>query len=323
MKRTSNIAGLIAGLSLLAPLPAFAQADWPNRPVKLIVPFGAGGSSDVLARIVAEQLGKTFKQQFVVENRPGAGGTIGVAQIANAEPDGYTIGVTNLSTLALAPFINQTVSYDPMKGLTHIAYVGGAPVLLSAAINTGVKTVAEFVAYTKAKSFTFVSSGVGSDGHLMGQAIALAMGLKVEHVPYSQTAQALGDLVAGHVPFSTFTLSSTSQFLRANQVYGVAVTTPERLPDYASVPTFSESGYPGLIGTTWFSISGPPKLPKEISERLNKEILAAVLRPETVERYRRDGFIANTLSAEDFTKFVADEIVRWKPVIEAAGLAKR
>ena len=323
MKRTSNIAGLIAGLSLLAPLPAFAQADWPNRPVKLIVPFGAGGSSDVLARIVAEQLGKTFKQQFVVENRPGAGGTIGVAQIANAEPDGYTIGVTNLSTLALAPFINQTVSYDPMKGLTHIAYVGGAPVLLSAAINTGVKTVAEFVAYTKAKSFTFVSSGVGSDGHLMGQAIALAMGLKVEHVPYSQTAQALGDLVAGHVPFSTFTLSSTSQFLRANQVYGVAVTTPERLPDYASVPTFSESGYPGLIGTTWFSISGPPKLPKEMSERLNKEILAAVLRPETVERYRRDGFIANTLSADDFTKFVADEIVRWKPVIEAAGLAKR
>ena len=323
MKRTSNIAGLIAGLSLLAPLPAFAQADWPNRPVKLIVPFGAGGSSDVLARIVAEQLGKTLKQQFVVENRPGAGGKIGVAQIANAEPDGYTIGVTNLSTLALAPFINQTVSYDPMKGLTHIAYVGGAPVLLSAAINTGVKTVAEFVAYTKAKSFTCVSSGVGSDGHLMGQAIALAMGLKVEHVPYSQTAQALGDLVAGHVPFSTFTLSSTSQFLRANQVYGVAVTTPERLPDYASVPTFSESGYPGLIGTTWFSISGPPKLPKEISERLNKEILAAVMRPETVERYRRDGFIANTLSAEDFTKFVADEIVRWKPVIEAAGLAKR
>lgn len=323
MIRTSNFAGLVAGLSLLAPLPAIAQADWPNRPVKLIVPFGAGGSSDVLARLVAEQLGKTFKQQFVVENRPGAGGTIGVAQIANAEPDGYTIGVTNLSTLALAPFINQTVSYDPMKSLTHIAYVGGAPVLLSAAINTGVKTVAEFVAYTKAKSFTFVSSGVGSDGHLMGQAIALAMGLKVEHVPYSQTAQALGDLVAGHVPFSTFTLSSTAQFLRANQVYGVAVTTPERLPDYANVPTFAESGYPALIGTTWFSISGPPKLPREISERLNKEIIATVTRPENVERYRRDGFIANTLSVDDFTKFVADEIVRWKPVIEAAGLAKR
>lgn len=302
---------------------ALAQADWPTKPVKVIVPFGAGGSSDVLARLVAEQLGKTFKQQFVVENRPGAGGVIGVAQIASAEPDGYTIGVTNLSTLALAPFINQSVAYDPMKSLSHIAYVGGAPVLLSAALNTNVKTIPEFVAFAKAKSFTFVSSGVGSDGHLMGQAIALAMGLKVEHVPYSQTGQALSDLVAGHVPFSTFTLSSTAQFVRANQVNGIAVTTPERLPDYASVPTFRESGYPAIVGTTWFSMSGPAKMPKAITDKLNREIIAAVTRPESVERYRRDGFIANPLSADDFTKFVADEIVRWKPVIEAAGLAKR
>lgn len=310
-------------LAMAAAAPAFAQADWPNRPVKVIVPFGAGGSSDVLARIVAEQLGKTFRQQFVVENRPGAGGAIGVAQIASAEPDGYTIGVTNLSTLALAPFINQSVAYDPMKSLTHIAYVGGAPVLLSAALNTNVKTIPDFVAFTKAKGFTFVSSGVGSDGHLMGQAIALAMGLKVEHVPYSQTGQALSDLVSGHVPFSTFTLSSTSQFLRANQVNGVAVTTADRLPDYADVPTFRESGYPALVGTTWFSMSGPARLPKDIADRLNREIIAAVTRPETVERYRRDGFVANPLSADEFTKFVADEIVRWRPVIEAAGLAKK
>lgn len=310
-------------LAMAAAAPAFAQADWPNRPVKVIVPFGAGGSSDVLARIVAEQLGKTFRQQFVVENRPGAGGAIGVAQIASAEPDGYTIGVTNLSTLALAPFINQSVAYDPMKSLTHIAYVGGAPVLLSAALNTNVKTIPDFVAFTKAKGFTFVSSGVGSDGHLMGQAIALAMGLKVEHVPYSQTGQALSDLVSGHVPFSTFTLSSTSQFLRANQVNGVAVTTADRLPDYADVPTFRESGYPALVGTTWFSMSGPARLPKDIADRLNREIIAAVTRPETVERYRRDGFVANPLSADEFTKFVADEIVRWRPVIAAAGLAKK
>ena len=315
---------ILAGMAIFgASGAALAQAEWPTKPVKVIVPFGAGGSSDVLARIVAEQLGKTFKQQFVVENRPGAGGVIGVTQIAAADPDGYTIGITNLSTLALAPFINQSVTYDPMKSLTHIAYVGGAPVLLSAALKTNVKTISEFAAFAKEKGFTFVSSGVGSDGHLMGQAIALAMGLKVEHVPYSQTGQALSDLVAGHVPFSTFTLSSTSQFLRGNQVNGIAVTTPDRLPDYASLPTFRESGYPGLVGTTWFSMSGPAKMPKAIADRLNREIIAAVMRPETVERYRRDGFIANPLSADDFTKFVADEIVRWKPVIAAAGLAKR
>lgn len=312
---------LLAALAMCAAAPAFAQADWPNRPVKVIVPFGAGGSSDVLARLVAEQLGRTFKQQFVVENRPGAGGVIGVSQIASADPDGYTIGVTNLSTLALAPFINQSVAYDPMKSLTHIAYVGGAPVLLASAQKTGVKTLKEFVAYTKDKSFTFVSSGVGSDGHLMGQAIAMSMGLKVEHVPYSQTSQALSDLVASHVPFSTFTLSSTSQFVRAGQVNAIAVTTPGRLPDYPDVPTFAENGYPALVGTTWFSMSDPAKLPKEIADKLNREIIAAVARPESVERYRRDGFIANPLSTDDFTKFVADEIVRWKPVIQAAGLS--
>jgi tripartite-type tricarboxylate transporter receptor subunit TctC len=324
MSRLLTCKGLIASLLVASSaLPALAQAEWPNRPVRLVVPFGAGGSSDVLARIVAEQLGKTFKQQFVVENRPGAGGVIGVQQIANAEPDGYTIGVTNLSTLALAPFINPSVAYDPIKSLTHIAYVGGAPVLLSAALNTGVKTVPEFIAFTKAKSFTFMSSGVGSDGHLMGQAIALSMGLKVEHVPYSQTGQALADLVAGHVPFSTFTLSSTSQFVRANQVNGIAVTTPERLPDYPNLPTFKESGHPALVGTTWFSISGPAKTPRHIVDRLNQEIRAAIARPETVERYRRDGFIANPLSAEDFTKFVAEEIDRWKPIIQAAGLSRR
>jgi tripartite-type tricarboxylate transporter receptor subunit TctC len=307
-----------------SPVAALAQqAEWPNRPVRIIVPFGAGGSSDVLARIVAEDLGKTFKQQFVVENRPGAGGVIGVQQIANAEPDGYTIGVTNLSTLALAPFINQSVAYDPLKSLTHIAYVGGAPVLLSAAAKTGVRTVPEFIAYAKKNGFTFVSSGVGSDGHLMGQAIALSMGLKVEHVPYSQTGQALSDLVAGHVPFSTFTLSSTAQFVRNNQVNGIAVTTPSRLPDYPNIPTFNENGHPALVGTTWFSMSGPAKLPKAITDRLNKEIRAAVGRPETVERYRRDGFIANPLSADEFTAYVSEEIVRWKPVIEAAGLGKR
>ncbi len=166
LKRVAALAGMAM---LCAPGAALAQAEWPNRPVKLIVPFGAGGSSDVLARIVAEQLGRTFKQQFVVENRPGAGGVIGVAQIASADPDGYTIGITNLSTLALAPFINQSVAYDPMKSLTHIAYVGGAPVLLSAAVNTNVKTIPDFVAFAKAKGFTFVSSGVGSDGHLMGK----------------------------------------------------------------------------------------------------------------------------------------------------------
>ena len=140
--------------------PVAAQSDWPNRPVKVIVPFGAGGSSATLARIVANHLSTAFKQQFVVENRTGAGGIIGVQAIATAEPDGYTIGITNISTLSLAPVINRSVPYDPMKSFAHISYVGGAPVVLSANPNTGVKTLGEFIAYPKQRGFVFASSGV-------------------------------------------------------------------------------------------------------------------------------------------------------------------
>ena len=313
------VAGGFAALLAMC-CPVVAQSDWPNRAVKVIVPFGAGGSSDTLARIVASHLSTAFKQQFVVENRTGAGGIIGVQAIATAEPDGYTIGITNISTLSLAPVINRSVPYDPMKSFAHISYVGGAPVVLSANPNTGVKTLPEFIAYAKQRGFVFASSGVGSDGHLMGQAIAQSVGVKVEHIPYKLTQQALSDIVAGHVPFSTFTLSSTAQFLRAGQLNGVAVTTAERLPDYSNIPTFKELGHPNLVGTTWFSMSGPAKLPKDIVDRINAEITNAVAKPEVQERFRRDGFVAQPASAEEFTKFVAAETAKWRPTIEAAGL---
>ena len=251
-------------------LPASAQ-NWPDRPVKIIVPFGAGGSGDTLARVVAEHLSATFKQQFVVENRTGAGGAIGAAAIASAAPDGYTIGITNLSTLALVPAINPAVTYHPVNDFTHIAYVAGAPVALAATPSSGIKTLKEFIdtANKSEKPLTFASSGVGSDGHLMGVAIALATGVPLEHVPYRSTSQALTDVVAGHVALCTFTLSSTAQFLRGGQLNGVAVTSPERMPDQPELPTFKELGYPQLVGTTWFSLSGPAKLPAEIAEKLN------------------------------------------------------
>jgi tripartite-type tricarboxylate transporter receptor subunit TctC len=308
--------------SAFAASGASAQ-DWPNRAVRIIVPFGAGGSADTLARVVADHLSAAFKQQFLVENRTGAGGAIGAQEIARAAPDGYTIGMTNLSTLSLVPVINSAVAYDPIGDFTHINYVAGAPVVLAANPKTEVKTLKEFIAYANApgKSFIFASSGVGSDGHLMGQAIALSTKIKVEHVPYKSTSQALTDIVAGHVPFSTFTLSSTAQFLRAGQLNGVAVTSPERMPDYRDLPTFKELGHADLVGTTWFSLSGPARLPADIAERLNREIAAAVTRPEIQARLRRDGFIALPMNAADFTKFVATENARWKPLIESAGLA--
>jgi tripartite-type tricarboxylate transporter receptor subunit TctC len=208
-----------------------ARADeWPSHAIRIIVPFGAGGAGDTLARIVAQHLSESFGQPFVVEDRPGAGGIVGTQQIVSAAPDGYTIGITNLSTLSLIPVINPEATYKPLHDFKHIAYIGGSPVVLAAHEATHAKSLHDVVAYASAPghAFTFSSSGVGSDGHLMGVAIAAGLKLKPEHVPYKSTAEALTDVVAGHVPFSTSTLSSTSGFLHANTLSGIAVTSPER-----------------------------------------------------------------------------------------------
>ncbi|MBX9844625.1 MAG: tripartite tricarboxylate transporter substrate binding protein [Xanthobacteraceae bacterium] len=312
---------LLFGALTTLSFPASAQG-WPDRPVKIIVPFGAGGSGDTLARVVADHLSATFKQQFVVENRTGAGGMIGAQAIAAAAPDGYTIGITNLSVLALVPVINPAATYHAVNDFTHIAYVAGAPVALAATPSASIRTLKEFIdtAGKSAKPLTYASSGVGSDGHLMGVAISLSTKAPLEHVPYRSTSQALTDVVAGHVALCTFTLSSTAQFLRAGQLVGVAVTSPVRMPDQPELPTFKELGYPELVGTTWFSLSGPAKFPADVAERLNREVAAIVALPEVQARLRRDGFIAQPMSRADFTKFVGDEAARWKPLVEKAGL---
>jgi tripartite-type tricarboxylate transporter receptor subunit TctC len=301
---------------------AFGQ-DWPVRPVRLIVPFGAGGTGDALARIVSDHLSASLKQQFVVENRTGAGGMIGVQALAASAPDGYTFGITNVSTLSLIPVINPKQSYHPLKDFTHVAYVAGAPVSLAVFPKTGIKTLKEFIAYARKspKPLTFASSGLGSDGHLIGEAIAASTGIKVQHVPYKSTGQALTDVVGGHVTFSTFTLSSSSSFIRAGTITGIAVTSPSRMPDYPDLPTFKELGYPDLVASTWFSISGPAKLSKIIAERLNRAINAAMAKPEVQARMRRDGLLTQAMTPEEFTRFVAAESARWTPLVERAGLA--
>jgi tripartite-type tricarboxylate transporter receptor subunit TctC len=322
--RGSMLRFVIPALAILAGSlvsPAAAQ-DWPDRPVRMIVPFGAGGTSDSLARTVAEKLSAALKQQFVVENRTGAAGQIGVQAIASAPPDGYTIGVTNVSTLSLVPIINTRTSYDPVKDFTHIAYMAGAPVVLATFPGLGVKTLKEFVDYAKkaGKPLTFASPGTGSDGHLVGEAIAAALGLKFEHIPYRATGQALTDAVGGHVNFTTFTLSSTAAFIREGTLTGIAVTSPERMPDYPDVPTFKELGYPALISSTWFSLSGPAKLRPDIAETLNREVQAALALPDVQQKLRRDGLLSQPMSIGEFTRFVEAEGARWKPLIESAGL---
>ena len=329
LTRRARIGGWLAGCVAAVLVPAFspppAHADqWPSHPVRIIVPFGAGGAGDTLARIVAQHLAETFGQPFVVEDRPGAGGIVGTQQLVNAPADGYTIGISNFSTLSLIPVINPEATYKPLSDLKHIAYIGGSPVVLAASQSTHVKTLSDFVAYANApgRAFTFSSSGVGSDGHVMGLAIAAALHLAPEHVPYKSTAEALTDVVSGQVPFSTSTLSSTSSFLHAGSLLGIAVTSQERLPDFPDLPTFSELGYPELLDNTWFGFSGPANCPNEIVAKLNSAVVAIVALPDVKQFFQKNGFLAQPMTAEEFTGFVASENAKWKDIIEHAGLAE-
>lgn len=267
--RRRDFTYLLAGLTLLSSSLQARADEWPSHAIRIIVPFGAGGAGDTLARIVAQHLSESLGQPFIVEDRPGAGGILGTQQIVTAVPDGYTIGITNLSTLSLIPVINPEATYKPLGDLEHIAYIGGSPVVLAAHEATHVKTLHDVIVYGSApgRAFTFSSSGVGSDGHLMGVAIATALNLKPEHVPDKSTAEALTDVVAGHVPFSTSALSSTSGFLHANTLLGVAVTSPERITDFPDLPTFKELGHPELLDNTWFAFSGPAELSGELRLR--------------------------------------------------------
>jgi tripartite-type tricarboxylate transporter receptor subunit TctC len=315
---------LLAILTLpLLGAPTRAQDEWPSHPVRIIVPFGAGGAGDTLARIVAQHLSESLGQPFIVEDRPGAGGIVGTQQIVTAAPDGYTIGITNLSTMSLIPVINPEATYNPLGDFKHIAYIGGSPVVLAATQATRAKTLKDFIGYANAPghAFTFSSSGMGSDGHLMGVAIATALNVKPEHVPYKSTAEALNDVVTGQVPFSTSTLSSTSGFLHADTLIGIAVTSSQRVPDFPDLPTFKELGHPELIDNTWFAFSGPAKLPDEIATRLNKAVVTAVTLPDVQKLFRQDGFLAQPMTVQEFTSFVASENAKWKAVIEHAGLA--
>jgi len=311
-----------AVLALLACAPAARAEDWPVRPVRIVNTFAAGGAADILARTVADHLSSVFGQQFFVETRAGAGGAIGVQSVVNAPPDGYNFVITNVSLLALVPVSNPRLGFDPLRDLTNIAYIAGSPVVFSVNPASGVRTLADFVARAKQsdKPLTYSSSGVGSMGQLVAEYFAQIAGIRIEHVPYKGASQGLTDLVGGHIAFSSQTVSSTAGQLHAGTLIGVAQTGKERMPDFPTVPTFNELGYPDLIGTTWFSLSGPAGLPADIVAKVNREVVRAMTKPEAQQRLREGGLVADAMTVEEFNKLIAAETARWKPVIEKAGL---
>ena len=312
---------LMTALALVTALTAPAATDeWPSRPVRVVSTFAAGGTADVLARIVADHLSTAFKQQFFVETRAGAGGTIGVQSVVNSPPDGYNFAVTNVSHLVLQPISNPKLGYDPQRELINIAYIAGSPVVFSVNPNSGMKTLNDFIARGKTTSLQYSSSGLGSMGHLVAELFAQKAAIKVEHVPYKGASQGLADLVGGHISFASQTVSSTASMLRAGTLTAIAVSADKRMADYPDLTTFKEAGYPDVISTIWFALSGPAGLPNDIVQKVNREVANAMRKPEVQERLRKDGSLTQPMSVEEMRKFIADESTRWKPVVERAGL---
>ena len=300
---------------------AAAADEWPSRPVRMVNTFAAGGTADTLTRLVADHLSTTFKQQFFVETRAGAGGSIGVQSVASSPPEGYNFALTNITHLVLLPISNPKLGYDPHRDLTNIAYVAGAPIMLSVNAASGVHNYKDFIAhgYKAANPLTYSSSGVGSSGHLVGESFAQKAGIKVEHVPYKGASQGIMDLVAGHIFFSAQTVSSSAAQVRAGTLKAIVHSHASRLPDFPDVPTFKEMGI-DLVATTWFTISGPAGLPNDIVQKMNREIIRAVSKPEVQQRLRHDGMITEVMSVEQLKLYIDTETAGWKPVLEQAGL---
>ena len=294
---------------------------WPSRPVRIIVPFAPGGTADTLGRLVAQRLGERMKENFVVENRPGAGGAIGSDIVAKSPPDGYTLLVSGIASHVIAPSLPNGVPYDPVRDFSHIALFGGPPAVFAVSRNLSAKDLAEFVALAKAKpgAISYGSPGNGTQGQLLAELFKKSAGIDLQHVPYKGASAAVADLVAGHIPAVSTTLSTAAGQIRAGRARALAISSATRLPDYPDVPTFAEMGYPELVGTVWFSLSGPAGIPADIVNRLNAGVRLALELTEVRDRIKHEGIVPNRLDAKEFTAFVTDELRRWGPVVRASG----
>jgi tripartite-type tricarboxylate transporter receptor subunit TctC len=306
-----------AAFLFLVNVPVHAQS-WPNRPVKIIAPFAAGGAADTLGRIIADHLSTAFRQQFFIENRGGAGGAVGAQAGAAAEPDGYTLVVSSIASNVISPVFNAHAGYDGLRDFTHIAYLGGPPVVMIVHPSLGVTTYKDFLAVARAakEPTSFISPGTGSHGYLVGEYLARQEGYKVSHIPYKGAGPALTDLVAGHVKLGTMTFSSAAEQIRAGKVLPLAVSTEKRIPNFPNIPTFREVGQ-DLVAATWFSLSGPARLPNDIVQQLSRETLKAMQLPDVQKRLALDAIESRLMSPEEFTKFIEAETARWAPLAKS------
>ncbi len=301
---------------------AQTAGTYPDRPVKIMVGFTAGGTTDVIARAIANELPSRMKgASFVVENKPGAGGNIGTADVIKAVPDGYSILMASVGPLTINPSL-QKLTYDPLKDLEPIILVADVPNVLVVNPSKGIKNFKEFEAYAKANSgkLNYASTGVGTSAHLSSFMLMQRMGVEAVHIPY-KGAEALNDLLAGRTEFMFATIPSVITQIKSGKLIAIAVSSLERSRSMPNVPTVAESGFPGYASGSWFGLLAPKGTPKDIIEKLNKEVNAIM--PNLEQRFVAAGADPVGKSPAFFAEFMAKETAKWKKVVEDSKAAKK
>jgi tripartite-type tricarboxylate transporter receptor subunit TctC len=316
-----TLVAVIATLMLSA-VPV-AAADWPAKPIRMIVPFAAGGAADVIARLFADALGASFRQQFVVENRTGAGGLIGAQAVARAEPDGYTLMAAGMSSHVLAPATTKNPGYDPIDDFTHIAFFGGAPSVILAHPSLATKTFADLLAHARTRNgVEYVSSGTGTVGNILTEYISIKEKIKLVHVPYRSGSGAIVDLLAGRVKVGALNWSTAREHVHTGGLVAMAVSSAKRLAGLPNIPTLLELGYPDMVTTTWHMLAGPSGMPRDVVGMLNREVIAIVARPEMRKHFEIDAVETMALTPAELTQFVRRESEKWAPVARVAVKAE-
>jgi tripartite-type tricarboxylate transporter receptor subunit TctC len=312
---------LAAAVASLLAMPTIAQAAWPDRPIRLIVPFAPGASNDILARAIAIRLSERLGQPIVVENKGGAGGVVGTEYVANSSPDGNTLLFVSISITTNAA-IKKTLPYDVVKDLQPIGEVGAGPfvVVVSNALN--VKTLQEFIDLARAKpnSINYGSAGVGGINHMGTELFAAAAKVQLVHVPYKGMGPAFNDLIAGNLQMGLPSLSSVVQHIHAGTMRGLAVTGKHRSSLAPELPTADEAGLPGFELEAWWGVVGPAKMPPAVVKRLNEELNIVLEMPEMQETLKLEGATAHPGTPEDFGNLIRADLERWKEVVANAHI---
>jgi len=312
--------GFAAVACMLAAGSAFAQG-YPARPVRVLVPFSAGGTVDIVARIVGAKLASDLGQPFLVENKPGAGGTIAAAQLAKSPGDGYTLMMMS-QALAYSASLYPELPYDTLRDLAPIAFVGATPNALVVTHLLPVRTVQEFLAYARANPgrIAYGSAGVGSAGHLAVELLQSLTGIRLTHVPYKGNAPVLTDLIGGQIQVSLLTMPSVMPYVKGGKVRAIATSGSRRSPALPEVPTIAEAGVPGYEYTPWYGMFGPGTLPKEQIARLNAAVNKALAEAGLGEKLAQQGLEVHAMASDQFREIVRGDVARWGKIIRELGI---